>query len=112
MYLISAEGNEKHPRKAVISCIKKNVPNCGIYSTHKNKGTLSYTTNRAVFPNRNWGSAKQNIWRHKPIIAFYKPHIGFSKLIIGFYKLNIHLPKPIMVVSMLNMALYKVFRIS
>lgn len=58
MFLISAEGNEKHPRKAVISCIKKNVPNCSIYSTHKNKGTLSYTTNNAIFPNRDWGSAE------------------------------------------------------
>ena len=58
MYFISAEGNEKHPRKAVVSCIKKNVPNCSIYSTHKNKGTISYTTNREVFPNRNWGTAE------------------------------------------------------
>lgn len=57
MFLISAEGNKKHPRKAVISCIKKNLPNCKIYSTHKNKETISYTTNKSVFPNRNWGSA-------------------------------------------------------
>ncbi|KOP38236.1 hypothetical protein DBB36_19855 [Flavobacterium sp. WLB] len=58
MFIISAEGNIKHPRKAVLSCIKKNLPNCNIYSTHKNKGTLSYTTKRDVFPNRNWGSAE------------------------------------------------------
>lgn len=58
MFLISAEGNKKHPRKAVLSCIKKNLPNCKTYSTHKNKGTISYTTNRSVFPNRNWGSAE------------------------------------------------------
>lgn len=57
MYLISAEGNNKHPRKAVISCIKKNLKNCFIYSTHKNKSTMSYTTNKAIFPSRNWGSA-------------------------------------------------------
>lgn len=58
MFLISAEGNKKHPRKAVLSCIKKNLPNCKTYSTHKNKGTISYTTNRSIFPNRNWGSAE------------------------------------------------------
>ena len=57
MFLISAQGNEKHPRKAVLSCIKKNVPDCGIYSTHKDKGTLSYTTNKAIFPDRKWGKA-------------------------------------------------------
>lgn len=58
MFIISAEGNKKHPRKAVISCIKKNVSNSKIYSTHKNKETLSYTTNKSVFPNRNWGTAE------------------------------------------------------
>ncbi|WP_338378846.1 hypothetical protein [uncultured Flavobacterium sp.] len=58
MFLISAEGNKKHPRKAVISCIKKNLPYCKIYSTHKNKETISFTTNKDVFPNRNWGSAE------------------------------------------------------
>jgi len=57
MYLISAEGNEKHPRKAVLSCIKKNLTDCKIYSTHKNKSTLSYTTNQDVFPDRKWKSA-------------------------------------------------------
>lgn len=58
MFIISAQGNKKHPRKAVLSCIKKNLPNSWIYSTHKNKGTLSYTTNKSVFPNRNWGNAE------------------------------------------------------
>lgn len=58
MFLISAEGNQKHPRRAVISCIKRNLPDCKTYSTHKNKGTISYTTNKDVFPNRNWGSAE------------------------------------------------------
>lgn len=58
MFIISAEGNKKHPRKAVLSCIKKNLENTKIYSTHKNKSTLSYTTNKAVFPNRNWGNAE------------------------------------------------------
>jgi beta-lactamase superfamily II metal-dependent hydrolase len=58
MYIVSAEGNEKHPRKAVISCIKKNLPNCATYSTHKSKATLSYTTNKDVFPSRNWKNAE------------------------------------------------------
>jgi beta-lactamase superfamily II metal-dependent hydrolase len=58
MFIISAEGNEKHPRKAVLSCIKKNLKNCSIYSTHKSKSTLSYTTNRDVFPDRHWKSAE------------------------------------------------------
>ncbi|KAF2519271.1 hypothetical protein E0W68_05755 [Flavobacterium salilacus subsp. salilacus] len=58
MYLVSAEGNKKHPRKAVISCVKKNLPNCNVYSTHKMKGVLSYTTNREIFPTRNWESAE------------------------------------------------------
>lgn len=58
MFIISAQGNNKHPRKAVLSCIKKNLPNCNTYSTHKNKGTISYTTNKSVFPNRNWGNAE------------------------------------------------------
>lgn len=56
-FLASAEGNSKHPRRAVINCIKRNLPNCKVYSTHTSKNTLSCTTNRAVFPNRNWGSA-------------------------------------------------------
>ena len=57
MFLASAEGNSKHPRRAVINCIKRNLPNCKVYSTHTTKNTLSYTTNQAAFPNRNWGSA-------------------------------------------------------
>jgi beta-lactamase superfamily II metal-dependent hydrolase len=58
MFIISAQGNKKHPRKAVLSCIKKNLPNCKTYSTHKNKDTISYTTNESIFPNRNWGNAE------------------------------------------------------
>lgn len=56
-YIASAEGNIKHPRRAVINCIKRNLPNCKVYSTHTSKATLSCTTNRDIFPNRNWGSA-------------------------------------------------------
>jgi beta-lactamase superfamily II metal-dependent hydrolase len=56
-YLASAEGNSKHPRKAVINCIKRNLPNCKVYSTHTSKNTLSCTTNKEMFPDRNWGSA-------------------------------------------------------
>ncbi len=56
-YIVSAEGNAKHPRKAVVNCIKRNLPNCNVYSTHSSKDTLSYTSNRAVFPNRGWGTA-------------------------------------------------------
>ncbi len=58
MYIASAAGNVKHPRKAVINCIKRNLPRATIYSTHVSKNTLSYTTNKEVFPNRGWGSAK------------------------------------------------------
>jgi beta-lactamase superfamily II metal-dependent hydrolase len=58
MFIISAQGNKKHPRKAVLSCIKKNLVNCKTYSTHKNKGTISYTTNKSIFPNRDWGNAE------------------------------------------------------
>jgi len=58
MYIASAAGNVKHPRRAVINCIKRNLPNCSVYSTHTSGNTLSYTTNRSVFPNRGWGSAK------------------------------------------------------
>ncbi|MFY7814015.1 MAG: ComEC/Rec2 family competence protein [Chryseobacterium taeanense] len=57
MYIASAVGSVKHPRRAVINCIKKNLSNCSVYSTHTSKGTLSYTTNREVFPSRGWGSA-------------------------------------------------------
>lgn len=56
-FLASAAGNNKHPRKAVINCIKRNLPNCKVYSTHTSKNTLSYTTNKEIFPNRDWGSA-------------------------------------------------------
>jgi beta-lactamase superfamily II metal-dependent hydrolase len=53
-FFVSAEGNVKHPRKAVINCIKRNLPNCKIYSTHTSKECLSYTTNSQIFPKRNW----------------------------------------------------------
>ncbi|MBK7691373.1 MAG: hypothetical protein IPK62_02970 [Bacteroidetes bacterium] len=56
-YIASAAGNAKHPRRAVINCIKRNLPNCGTYSTHTNKGAIAYTTNNAVFPKRYWGPA-------------------------------------------------------
>lgn len=58
-YLASAEGSKKHPRKAVIACIRKNLNGCKVYSTHKNNQTLSYTTNKQIFPNRGWGSAEE-----------------------------------------------------
>lgn len=35
MFLISAKGNKKHPRKAVLSCIKKNLPNFNIYQFNR-----------------------------------------------------------------------------
>lgn len=56
-FLASAAGNNKHPRRAVINCIKRNLPNCKVYSTHTSKNTLSCTTNKDAFPSRNWGSA-------------------------------------------------------
>jgi len=56
-FIVSAIGSQKHPRKAVINCIKRNINNCNVYSTHTNKGCISVTTNEEVFPNRNWSSA-------------------------------------------------------
>ncbi|WP_237274490.1 MBL fold metallo-hydrolase [Tenacibaculum ovolyticum] len=56
-FWISANGSSKHPRKAVISCIKKNLPNCGIYSTHKG-GTKHINSISGLFPQRNWTTAK------------------------------------------------------
>jgi beta-lactamase superfamily II metal-dependent hydrolase len=56
-FIVSAIGSQKHPRKAVINCIKRNKKDCNVYSTHTNKGCLSITTNKEVFPNRNWNSA-------------------------------------------------------
>jgi beta-lactamase superfamily II metal-dependent hydrolase len=57
MYIVSAEGNVHHPRRAVINCIKRNLEDCKIYSTHTGKATLSYTTNKDIFPDRGWGNA-------------------------------------------------------
>lgn len=56
-FWVSAIGNKKHPRKAVISCIKKNLPNCKTYSTHKG-GTKHINTRSNLFPNRGWGNAE------------------------------------------------------
>lgn len=58
-YIASADGSKKHPRKAVIACIKKNLPGCKVYSTHKNNQTLSYTSNKQIFPDRGWKSAEE-----------------------------------------------------
>lgn len=56
-FWISANGSKKHPRKAVISCIKKNLPNCKTYSTHKG-GTKHINSKQNIFQERNWSSAK------------------------------------------------------
>lgn len=56
-YWVSAAGNKKHPRRAVIECIKKNLPNCRIYGTHRG-GTKNFRTNILSFPDREgWSSA-------------------------------------------------------
>ncbi|MDX8552010.1 MBL fold metallo-hydrolase [Tenacibaculum sp. 1B UA] len=55
-FWVSANGSKKHPRKAVISCIKKNLPNCKTYSTYKS-GTLNIKSKPDLFPFRNWISA-------------------------------------------------------
>ncbi len=54
---ISAEGNNKHPRKAVISCIKKNLPDCKTYSTYT-VGTLHINSKQNLFPKRGWKTAE------------------------------------------------------
>ena len=56
-FWVSANGSKKHPRKAVISCIKKNLPNCNTYSTHKT-GTIHINSKANIFPERNWNSAE------------------------------------------------------
>lgn len=56
-FWVSANGSKKHPRKAVISCIKKNLPNCKTYSTHK-AGTTHIDSIVNLFPQRNWSSAE------------------------------------------------------
>lgn len=56
-FWISASGNKKHPRKAVIECIKKNIPNCKCYSTHKG-GTKHIDSVSGVFPDRGWTDAE------------------------------------------------------
>ena len=57
IFIVSAEGNVKHPRKAVVNCIKRNLNKCNVYSTHTKKSTLGYITNKDVFPIRNWVDA-------------------------------------------------------
>lgn len=56
-YWVSASGNKKHPRKAVVSCIKKNLKDTNIYSTHKG-GTKHINSAANIFPERNWSSAE------------------------------------------------------
>ena len=56
-YWVSANGDSKHPRKAVLECVKKNLPGCKIYSTHKG-GTKHINSNNAMFPERpGWTTA-------------------------------------------------------
>jgi beta-lactamase superfamily II metal-dependent hydrolase len=52
-FWVSADGATKTPRKALIQCIKKNLPNCKTYSTHKG-GTKHINSNNSLFPARNW----------------------------------------------------------
>lgn len=56
-YVASAAGNEKHPRLALINCIKRNLGDCKVYSTHIDGGALSYCTDSNVFPDRGWINA-------------------------------------------------------
>jgi len=56
-FWVSASGNKKHPRKAVISCIKKNLTETKVYSTHKG-GTKHINSKSNIFPERKWGSAE------------------------------------------------------
>ncbi len=57
LFWVSANGSKKHPRKAVISCIKKNLPECKTYSTHKT-GTIHINSKSNLFPERNWNTAE------------------------------------------------------
>jgi beta-lactamase superfamily II metal-dependent hydrolase len=57
LFMVSAEGNNKHPRRAVINCIKRHHPNCNVYSSHVNQGGMCYMTNKDIFPSRGWGQA-------------------------------------------------------
>jgi beta-lactamase superfamily II metal-dependent hydrolase len=56
-FFVSAVGDSHHPRKAVINCIKRNIPDAKIYSTHSKKMVLTQTTDKNVFPDRGWGEA-------------------------------------------------------
>ena len=57
MFIASAAGDSKHPRRAVINCITRNVAGCRVYSTHTDRQCLSYCTNYGLFPNRDWAAA-------------------------------------------------------
>jgi len=56
-FWVSAAGNSKHPRKAVIECIRKNLSKCKVYSTHKG-GTKHINSENSLFPERGWSSAE------------------------------------------------------
>lgn len=56
-FFVSAEGNAKHPRRAVINCIKRNLPGSKVYSTHTHEVCLSFTTADGIFPSRGWVTA-------------------------------------------------------
>jgi beta-lactamase superfamily II metal-dependent hydrolase len=58
LFIASAVGDDHHPRKAVINCIKRNVPGAQILSTHLG-GTIQYRTDTSIFPSRpGWGPAE------------------------------------------------------
>ena len=48
VFFVSAVGNKKHPRRAVIECIKKNT-RAEVFSTHKT-GDLRTVSNASIFP--------------------------------------------------------------
>ncbi|SDY83348.1 MBL fold metallo-hydrolase [Hymenobacter psychrophilus] len=52
-FWMAAPGNGKHPKPAVIDCLKQAVPKSSIYSTQSLKGTyMNFTTNKSLFPER------------------------------------------------------------
>lgn len=56
-FWVSANGDQKHPRKAVLECVKKNLPSCKIYSTHKG-GSKHINSTNGIFPERpGWTTA-------------------------------------------------------
>lgn len=50
-FWVSANGDKKHPRKAVLECIKKNLPLCKVYSTHHG-GSKHINSVDSLFPKR------------------------------------------------------------